>query len=166
MITPLERLEICHEISALKYRYVRAVEERDWDLYADCLTEDVTHQTLPAPGSTELEVHSTRAGLRQWLPKALEKVHVQLRVSMPEFDIVAVDCAQADWAVVERLVPTGDGPLRELTYYGRYHETYRKGVDGCWRIASIAMSRIRHDTVYSDGRVEVGLDLAQGSAQS
>jgi len=165
VLTTLDKLDACHEIAAFKHRYVRAVEERNWDVWADCFTEDVTAQFMPAPGATEGEVHRTRAELREWLPGALEGIHAVIRVSMPDIEILGSDRARADWALVERLAMT-EGPLREVTYYGYYHETYEKGADGRWRIASLRMTRFRNDVVDRAGRSEVHVDLADRLARA
>jgi hypothetical protein len=159
MVGALERLEACDEIAKLKYRYVRALEERDWDRWADCFTEDATAQFMPAPGETESEVHHSRAELREWVRGALDGVYPVIRVSMPDIEIIDARRARADWAQVERLAFAA-GPLRDTTYYGYYHETYEKCGDGRWRVASVTMTRMRHDTTDRAGRSDVHMDVA------
>lgn len=158
MVGRMERLEACDEIARLKHRYVRALEERDWDGWANCFTESATAQFMPAPGEAEAEVHRGRARLRDWVGGALEGAYVVIRVSLPDIEVLDGNHARGDWAQVERLA-FPDGPLRDATYYGYYHETYEKGHDGLWRIASVSMSRIRHDLVQRDGTSVVNLDI-------
>ena len=165
MVNPLERLEARESIARLMYRYVRALEERNWDAWADCFTEDATAQFMPAPGEAEAEVHRGRAHLRDWVGGALEGAYVVIRVSMPVIEFLDDTHARGDWAQVERLA-FPEGPLREATYYGYYHDTYEKGADGHWRISSVAMSRIRHDIVQRDGTAAVNLDIVDRLAAS
>ena len=165
MIGSVEKLEAYHDIATLKYRYVRALEERDWDGWADCFTEDTTAQFMPAPGETASAVHRTRADLRAWVVDALDGVYPVIRVSMPDIEILGPDRARADWAQVERLA-LPDGPLRDTTYYGYYHETYEKCADGRWRIATLTMTRLRHDTVDRSGVSTVHLDIVDRLAQA
>ena len=158
MSEALERLLAQHDIATLKYRYVRALEERDWEAWADSFTEDAEATFMPAPGETQSEVHRSRAELREWVPTALDGVYPIIRISMPDIEILGPDRARADWAQVERLAFT-DGPLRETTYYGYYHETYQRCADGRWRIDSLTMTRLRHDSVDRSGTTTVHLDI-------
>jgi hypothetical protein len=158
VVDTVQRLDACDEIARLKSRYVKALEERDWDGWSNCFTENATAQFMPAPGETEAEVHRGRAHLRGWVTSALEGAYVVIRVSMPDIEILDEHHARGDWAQVERLA-FPEGPLREATYYGYYHETYEKGGEGLWRIASVTMSRIRNDVVQRDGESTVNLDI-------
>jgi hypothetical protein len=157
MVDTLTGLEAAAEITRVKARYVRALEERDWDLYADCLTESVTASFAPPPGRTEAVVHRGRDHLREWISTALAGTHVVTRVSTPDIEVIDADHARGTWALVERLIPL-EGPDRERVYYGHYHETYKRCEDGRWRIATIRISRVRYDIVGDDGMVRSHLD--------
>lgn len=154
----LVELQAVAEITRVKARYVRALEERDWDLYADCLTESVTARFAPPPGQSEAEVHRGREHLREWIAFALAGTQVVMRVSTPDIVVIDVDHARGTWALVERLLAL-EGTVRERIYYGHYHETYERCADGRWRIATIKISRVRHDIVRDDGVRRPHLDV-------
>jgi ketosteroid isomerase-like protein len=165
MPNTMERRDAQDAISELMARYVRSLEQRDWDLWADCFTEDATAQFMPAPGENEAERHRGRAALRGWVEGALRDAYVVIRVSMPSFEFTDDTHARADWAQVERLAFT-EGKLREATYYGYYHDSYERGADGEWRISEVRMSRIRHDVVRRDGTAAVNLDIVERLART
>ena len=61
---------------------------------------------------------------------------------MPEITITSETTATGIWAMEDKLI-WRDGS--RLHGYGHYHETYRKGADGAWRIATLDITRLRLD---------------------
>lgn len=157
VIDTLESLQITAEIVQLKSRYARALEERDWDLYADCLADDVDARFSPPPGQTEAVQHRGRQHLREWIPTALARTHVVMRVSSPDIEVIDADHARGTWAIVERLSML-DGDERERIYYAHYHDDYERCEDGHWRMSRIRIVRARYDRIYRDGTLTVHLD--------
>jgi hypothetical protein len=61
---------------------------------------------------------------------------------MPEIELTSPTTATGIWALNDIIVfPDGT----RLDGYGHYHETYEKGADGAWRIASSTLTRLHTD---------------------
>ena len=147
-LTPADLLEI-EQLKMLKSRYMRALEDRRWDDWANLFADDAIAQFAPAPGQEKADVHHGRAALREFVSVALVGVYPVMRVSQPDIEIVDDSNARAEWSLTERL-GFAEGPLRELTNYGVYHDTYRKH-DGVWLITKLSITTIRQDLVQRDG---------------
>ncbi|MGI9602773.1 MAG: nuclear transport factor 2 family protein [Acidimicrobiales bacterium] len=138
-----------HEIESikqLKARYFRLMDTKQWDDWGECFTRDCHFDTAVEMERNGLDgslgIIDGRADLvaymRQWVDPA-ETVH---HGHMPEIELVTPDEARGTWAMYDRVRVPGD-PALEFEGYGHYHETYRKGDDGRWRIADLRLSRIR-----------------------
>jgi hypothetical protein len=155
----LEELVAVHEIHQMKAEYVRTLDERRWDDWADLFTEDAVAQFHPAPGESMSDVHTGRAELLAFAPAALVGAYVEMRISSPIIDIIDSHRAKGSWAHVERLGLV-DQPVAEAVNYGYYHEEYQKGEDGKWRISRLSMTRQRQDVVDNSGNITRTYDLA------
>jgi hypothetical protein len=124
------------EIERVKYRYLRALDTKHWDEFADTLTEDVIGDYGESLGE---EHHFTdRATLvdfmRTSMPVGLISEH---RVTNPEID-VSGDEATAIWYLQDKIiVPEFDFMLIGA---GFYHDTYRRTPDG-WKISVTGYDR-------------------------
>jgi hypothetical protein len=115
------------ELRQLKYRYLRSLDLKQWDEFADTLTEDV---------HTDYGANLTFEGrdavvefMRASLGPAVITVH---QVHHPEITIDG-DCAIGRWYLEDKVIITEHQML--LTGAAFYDDTYRRSPDGVWRIS-------------------------------
>jgi hypothetical protein len=131
------------EIRALKYRYLRSLDLKRWDEFADTLTEDTT----PDYGSPSGGKPLTFSGrdevvgyMRDSLTNAITTVHV---ASHPDITVDG-DVATGSWCLEDTvLVPEHKVMIRGAAYYA---DRYRRD-NGVWRIAHTGYTRIYEATV-------------------
>ena len=124
-------------IKALKARYCRLLDTKDWAGFRQLFTDDVAIDTSAAGGSVTTTADEFVAFLVDVLADAVT-VH---QGHMPEIALTGPDSASGAWALHDIVsFPTG---LR-LDGYGHYHETYARTPDG-WRIASSTLTRLHQD---------------------
>lgn len=149
----LSRLVAIEEIKALKSRYFRANDTKDRALLRSCFTSDVS---LDARGATTDPVTGMNAapGLTDQVYKGvdavLEVVFAGLegtttvhQACLPEIEILSETSATGTWALFDELL-FSKGPIRELTGYGHYYDTYEL-IDGKWKIKAVRITRLRVD---------------------
>ena len=130
-------------IKALKARYFRLLDTKDWDGFRQLFADDVTIDTTAAGGSVTSGADEFVAFLVDVLAGAVT-VH---QGHMPEITLTGPDSASGVWALHDIVIfPTG---LR-LDGFGHYHETYARTPDG-WRIASSVLTRLHQDFSGVDG---------------
>jgi len=124
------------EIERLKYRYLRALDTKHWDEFADTLTEDVVGDYGESLGE---EHHFTdRDSLVEFMVKAMPADMItEHRVTHPEID-VDDDEATGIWYLQDKvIVPKYNFMLMGA---GFYHDRYRRTPDG-WRISATGYDR-------------------------
>jgi ketosteroid isomerase-like protein len=136
---PLSRLVAIEEIKQLKARYARFVDAKQWDGLAELFTGDAVlrHPHL----GTLTGVNDIVAAISASIGDATFSHHV----GMPEIEVISDTDAHGVWSVIVQ-AQRSDG-ARDWVDESRseYHEDYRKGADGGWRIASsrsIPMTRV------------------------
>ena len=115
-----------HAIERLKYRYLRALDLKIWDEFADTLTPDVTASYGP-----KLRFEGRDAVvdfMRNSLPPAIITVH---HCHHPEIEIDG-DTATGTWYLDDKVIITEHRML--LTGAAFYDDAYRRD-DDTWRIA-------------------------------
>lgn len=139
-----DRMSDYLEICAVKARYCRLLDTKDWAGYAELFTEDFVLDVSGSGGHTALRgrdeaIRMTRA--------SIENARTAHQVHSPEI-VIAGDEADAIWAMQDRVVwdagrarQTG---MASLTGYGHYHEHYVR-LDGGWKIASVRLTRLHVD---------------------
>jgi hypothetical protein len=122
-------------IEELKYRYLRAVDTKDWELLADTLTEDV--EASYAGGAFEA---SGRTQVLDFLRQRMspDSMHTSHRCTHPELAADGPDRATGVWALND--VVLDDEQRFLLTGTGFYEDVYVRTPDG-WRIASTRYDR-------------------------
>lgn len=128
-------------IRALKARYFRYVDTKQWAALADLFTEDATIHFVQRTDEPEaLAVAIAR--ISGTLQPGATSVH---HGTMPEITILSEDEAAAIWSMTDILVFPEDRPnplgLRRLEGHGHYHDRYVRR-DGLWRIASLRLERL------------------------
>ncbi len=129
------RLADLEEIKQLKARYFRLMDTKDWEAYADVFTEDCSMANGPAE---EAPVQG-RDAIVAYVSAALAQLHTCHHGHMPEIEFTGDATARGIWAMYDQL----RGPGFEVDGWGHYHETYRRGADGRWRIESTRLTRLR-----------------------
>lgn len=129
-------------IARIKYRYLRALDTKDWDAFADTLVEDVT-------GDYGEQLHFTnRADLVAYMRSSLGPgLITEHHVGHPEISVDGDD-ATATWYLQDRvIVPEFNFMLIGAAFY---HDTYRRTPDG-WRISATGYDRTYEATMSLEG---------------
>ena len=124
------------EIKRVKYRYLRALDTKHWDEFADTLTEDIVGDY----GSSLGEEHrfTDRDTLVEFMRKSMPANELtEHRVTHPEIDVDGDD-ATGTWYLQDRVIV----PDFNFMLYGAafYHDRYRRTADG-WRICATGYQR-------------------------
>ena len=129
-------------IEELKYRYVRALDHKDWDLFRSCFAEDAT-----ASYGGRLDFASAQETvdyMSSTLGPSMITVH---QVHQPEI-VLDGDAATGTWALMDRVIMTEYRLL--LDGASTYHDRYARGADGAWRIVHTGYERIYEQMVSFD----------------
>jgi hypothetical protein len=130
------------EIEEVKYRYLRALDTKRWDEFADTLTEDVIGDYDASVGE---EHHFTdRDTLVEFMRSAMPaNVITEHRVTHPEI-IVEGDEASATWYLQDRVIVTDFNFM--LIGAAFYHDRYRRTSVG-WKISATGYDRTYEATM-------------------
>ena len=126
------------EIRQLKYRYLRAVDTKDWDLLADTLSEDATadYGTPTYGGPLRLTGRDgIVAFMRENLGPTIITVHA---AGQPEIDVDG-DTATGTWGFQDTVIATEHQVVIQGAAF--YEDTYRRDPDGRWRISHTGYQR-------------------------
>ncbi len=144
-MSSLEQLLAIEDIRAVKARYCRMLDTKDWDGFAALFTEDAVMDVSQDTGNPPI----------MGIPALLDQVKFAVtnaatshQVHTPEIILSGADSAEGVWAMQDRVVwQTGTSPVpgvASITGYGQYHEVYRR-VDGVWKIAALTLTRFHVD---------------------
>ena len=134
MKVDIEWLIAVEEIKALKAKYFRYMDTKNWQGLSECFSEDLDADFREAPGSKT----SDRSEYMAIIQHALQDARTVHHGHMPEITIHDQSSASGIWAM-EDIVEL---PGMNLQGWGHYHEEYRKEKDG-WVISRIRLSRLR-----------------------
>lgn len=150
-VTPADLVEI-EAIKRVKYAYARCLDTKQWDDLAELVTDDVE-----ASYSAGAYAFNGRDALLEFLRSSMgsETFHSSHHMHHPEIDLTGPDTATGIWALEDVVIDT----TWNITVRGAsfYTDTYRKGTDGRWRIATTAYKRT-YEELQPRGNVE-GLRL-------
>jgi uncharacterized protein (TIGR02246 family) len=139
-MTPEDLVEI-EAIKNVKYRYLRAVDTRDWDLLASTLTEDAT--CAYSAGKISYE---GRDAIVKFLTESMpaKDMLTSHKVHHPEIELTGPDTADARWGLEDVVIILSAGiNLRGAAFY----EDKMVKVDGHWRIAHTGYRRLYEEVV-------------------
>ncbi|WP_374145102.1 nuclear transport factor 2 family protein [Sphingomonas sp. 28-63-12] len=129
-------------LQALKARYCRLLDTKDWAGFADLFTEDAV---LDVTADTGQPPFCGRGALIAAIQHAVAHARTAHHVHSPEITVEG-DRATAIWAMQDRVIwDSGQSPIPPhtgITGYGHYHETYRRADSDNWRIASLTLTRL------------------------
>lgn len=143
-MTDIEKLAAHAEICALKARYFRMMDAKDWAGLEATFAPDLRADfRAAAGGDDESQLIEGAARYVATLSGILANVITVHHGHMPEIHVESPTSAHGIWAMEDKLwVPEGsDLPFRRLHGYGHYHEKYVRLSDG-WRIQDIRLSRL------------------------
>jgi SnoaL-like domain len=143
-------------IKQVKYRYLRALDTKHWDDFADTLTEDIKGDYGSSVGE---ELHFTnRADLVDYMRSALGPgVITEHRVTHPEI-VVDGDEATGSWYLQDRVIVAEFNFM--LIGAAFYRDTYRRTADG-WKISATGYDRTYEATMSLEG---TGFKVTPGRA--
>ena len=133
-------IEDVEAIKRLKYRYIRTLDQHDWDAYADCFTVDAT-ASFSSEASAEALVFQGRDALVRGISDSMDN---PLKVSMhqvhhPEVELVDVSYARGRWYLQDQVFCEEQKWMLNGTAF--YQDEYRC-VDGRWLISHTGYERV------------------------
>ena len=141
----IETLFAREDIKALKARYCRFLDTKDWAGLAALFVDDAVLDVAQDTGNPPLEGREAIIGQIRF---AVDDAATSHQVHTPEIAFEGADRATGVWAMQDRLVwQAAKSPLpgiASITGYGQYHETYRKTAEG-WQFATIRLTRFHVD---------------------
>ncbi len=134
------------EIKRVKYRYLRALDTKHWDEFAETLTEDVNGDYGQSLG--EALHFSDRDALVEFMKRSLgPEIITEHRVDHPEIDVTG-DEATGTWYLQDRVIaPDFNFMLIGAAFY---HDRYRRTADG-WKICATGYDRTYDATMTLEG---------------
>ncbi|SNS36884.1 SnoaL-like domain-containing protein [Sphingomonas laterariae] len=143
----IEKLLAIEEIKALKARYFRCMDMKDWAGLRAVFTADL-HADFREGSDPPLEDAVTDGAdpYIAMLSPILADITTVHHGHMPEIEILSPTTARGIWAMEDKLwvKPGAPVPYGFLHGYGHYHETYRREADG-WKIATVKLTRLKID---------------------
>ncbi|GAS89341.1 nuclear transport factor 2 family protein [Mycolicibacterium brisbanense] len=144
------------DVKQVKYRYLRALDTKNWEEFADTLTEDVVADYGQSLGES---LHFTdRDALVDYMRQSLgPETITEHHVSHPEITVTG-DQATATWYLQDRVI----APAFNFMLIGAafYHDTYRRTSDG-WKISGTGYDRTYDATMSLEG---LNFNLKPGTA--
>lgn len=141
----LQRLLAIEDIRAVKARYCRCLDSKDWSGFAALFTKDAVLDVHEDTGNAPV---TGIADIVAQVRFAVDHAASSHQVHTPEIEIIAPDSARGVWAMQDRVVwQEGKSPVPgvgSITGYGQYHEDYRYE-GGAWKIAALRLSRFHVD---------------------
>ena len=132
---PLEQLVEVEAIKALKYRYMRSIDTKDWDLMRRCFVPEAT--TAYSGGKYAF---SGIEAIMEFMVESMDRGSFlsSHRVHHPEIELTSDTTATGTWALEDYVVDT----KHEITIHGAafYRDRYVK-VDGEWKIEHTGYER-------------------------
>lgn len=138
-ITALEDREA---IARLKYRYLRALDTKDWDALGETLAEDAT--TEYSDGAYRFQGRLAILAFLRSTPLAQPDGFVGVhQCSQPEIDLTGPASARGTWALYNYLIHKGAAQGLRLCAF--YQDVYAKQ-DGIWQIQHTGYRRVFEET--------------------
>jgi hypothetical protein len=126
-------LEVFEQVRQLKYRYLRTLDLKQWDEYADTMTADIK-----ADYGKRLSFDSRDAVvgyMREWLTPSIITMH---QCHHPEIEVDG-DTASGLWYLEDKVLILEQRMM--LTGACFYEDEYRRCDDGKWRISRTGYRR-------------------------
>jgi hypothetical protein len=145
----LDTLWAIEEIKRLKHRYLRTLDLKLWDEFAETLEPDA-HAVYGA--RLDFTSRDEIVGfMRESVGPDVLTVH---QCHHPEIDVDG-DTATGTWSLQDQVIIWRDRLM--ITGACFYHDEYRRGTDGRWRIARTGYTRIFEAMESLDDRTDFRL---------
>lgn len=136
----LDRLVQLQAINDLKGRRDHAVDQKDWDTYAELHTDDYVAMSI---GDKPIVGGRAAADALAALLANVTTVH---HCHTPVITFDGPNKASGVWAMEDNLFWSRCGEKQWLRGFGFYHETYIRGEDGQWRFSYRRLERTFAET--------------------
>jgi len=126
-------LATLEDVRRLKYRYLRTLDTKQWDDFADTLAPDVSAsygKRLSFDGRDAVVEY-----MRTSLPPSIITIH---QCHHPEIELDG-DTATGTWYLYDKVLVLEHGLM--LTGAAFYDDVYTRGADGTWRISRTSYVR-------------------------
>jgi hypothetical protein len=159
MITASRLLDF-HEICQLKYRYIRALDTQNWDLLADCFTDDI----VLWPNGGDYVARGRDAVMAMVKAIVIDNFYSSHIAVHPEIDFIDDTHAKGIWRLEDIILFTGPHPAithtpiqggEQTQGAGYYYDQYVKGASG-WKMSNCGFMRI-FEAMRRPGSIEVEL---------
>jgi hypothetical protein len=150
----VEKLLAFEEIRALRARYFRGADTKDWVLMESVFAPDVVFDirgvtTDPRTGvnvvpSVSEGVIVGSARVVQAIKEGITGVTCVHHGHMPELALTSDTTATGIWSMEDVLKWPDDAPIESMHGFGHYFETYQK-IDGQWKIKTLKITRLMLD---------------------
>ena len=124
-------------IKQTKAKYFRYMDTKQWDQLKALFTEDLVADFRDAPGY----LNHGRDDYMSMLVDAIGAATTVHQGHTPEITLLDERSATGVWSMFDIV----DHPDFLLQGWGHYHESYRLGDDGVWRIATVKLTRLKLD---------------------
>lgn len=137
-MTVMDEWRAFDSLKRLKYRYARALDNKDWAGLRACFTDDLQFE-VPSTGPQQ----GPDAAVDTLQSNFIAFAFTLHECSMPDLKLLNTNEAEGTWDI-HTLTITTDAMRQTVPEkvhgYGRYLERYRK-VGGEWRIAKLTLVR-------------------------
>ena len=140
------RLVAVEEIQRLKYRYLRTLDLKRWDEFADTLAPDATADYGSQVGQGPLRF-TGRDAIVGYMSGAIGPDITTVHVCHHPEITVDGDTAEATWCLEDTVLATGFGTMIRGAAY--YSDRYRRD-DGVWRIVHTGYTRLYEAVIPFD----------------
>ena len=138
-----ERLQAVEEIKALKARYFRCIDTKDWEGFRSVFADDAVMDMTEAQAGPDAGITRGADAICAHVRSTMERFDSVHHGHMPEIDVTGPSTASGVWAMDDELFWTSrGGQARRMHGWGHYHETYAK-VSDHWLIVSTRLTRLR-----------------------
>jgi len=131
----VEKQEQIEAIKQLKYRYIRAIDQKLWDVMESCFTPDATSSY-----SGGKYAFDGRDAIMKFLTESMSRATFlsSHRVHQPEIELTSPTTATGIWALEDYVIDEQHG----ITIHGAafYRDEYVK-VGGAWKIKHTGYER-------------------------
>ena len=135
----LEEIEAIHQ---LKYRYLRGVDLKLWDLLASTFATDAVSAYDGGKNA-----YVGRDAIVAWLRKAMDNHVITMhQVHHPEIELTSATTAKGTWYLEDRVINDGPAlpemPAHSILFGTAYYSDEYVKRDGNWQIAKTGYERV------------------------